>query len=115
MSVTVQIILVSVVVVLLVSSGILAAAETALVRTSKVKAKSLSDDERRGAKALVALVEHPQRFLNPLLLLVLICQLISATLIGILADHWFGALGIVVATVFEVIVIFVTRAHHIAH
>ena len=107
MSVTVQIILVSVVVILLVSSGILAAAETALVRTSKVKAKSLSDDERRGAKALVALVEHPQRFLNPLLLLVLICQLISATLIGILADHWFGALGIVVATVFEVIVIFV--------
>ena len=107
MSVTVQIILVSVVVVLLVSSGILAAAETALVRTSKVKAKSLADDERRGAKALVALVEHPQRFLNPLLLLVLICQLISATLIGILADHWFGALGIVVATVFEVIVIFV--------
>ncbi len=99
--------LLAVVVVLLVVSGIFALAETSLVRTGLVKAKSLEGDRRRGARQLVRLVEHPERFLNPVLLLVLICQLVSATLIGVLADHWLGALGVVVATVFEVVVIFV--------
>jgi putative hemolysin len=41
------------------------------------------------------------------LLLVLICQLISATLVGVLAERWLGGLGVVVATVFEIVVIFV--------
>jgi putative hemolysin len=99
--------LLAVIVLLLAVSGILALAETSLVRTGLVKAKSLEDDHRRGARQLVRLVEHPERFLNPVLLLVLICQLVSATLLGVLADHWLGALGVVVATVFEVVVIFV--------
>jgi CBS domain containing-hemolysin-like protein len=94
-------------VVLLVGSGALALAETGLVRTSRVKARSLEADKHRGAKALVELVERPERFLNPLLLLILVCQLISATLIGLLADQWLGAWGVVAATVFEVVVIFV--------
>ena len=56
---------------------------------------------------LVRLTENPQGFLNPVLLLVLICQLVVATLVGILAASWFGAWGVLAATVFEVIVIFV--------
>ena len=99
--------LLAIIVVLLVGSGILALAETSLVRTSKVKAKSLADDGRRGARPLVRLVEHPEQFLNPVLLLVLICQLVSATLVGVLASQWLGAWGVLAATVFEVVVIFV--------
>ena len=53
------------------------------------------------------LTESPERFLNPLLLLVLICQLVSATMVGVLAGHLFGAAGVFVATAGEVIVIFV--------
>jgi len=100
-------ILIAVVIVLLCASAGLALAETSLTRTSKVKAISLADDRRRGARQLVKLVEHPEGFLNPVLLLVLISQLVTATLVGILADRWFGPLGVVVATVFEVVVIFV--------
>ena len=107
MSLSVQVILVVVVLLLLFGSGGLAAAETALVRTSRVKARSLADDGRRGSHSLVRLVDHPQRFLNPVLLLVLICQLVSATLIGLLADSWFGVWGVLFGTVFEVVVIFV--------
>jgi putative hemolysin len=99
--------LVAVIVVLLVGSGVLALAETSLVRTSRVKAQSLVDQHRHGSRPLVRLVEHPERFLNPILLLVLVCQLVSATLVGILAEHWFGPIGVVVGTVFEVVVIFV--------
>ncbi len=99
--------LVAVIVVLLAVSAVLALAETSLTRMSRVKAKALLDDHRRGARPLVRLVEHPERFLNPVLLLVLICQLISATLVGVLASSWFGAWGVVIGTVFEVVVIFV--------
>jgi len=99
--------LVAIIVVLLGFSAVLALAETSLVRTSRVKAQALEDEHRRGARQLVALVQRPERFLNPVLLLVLICQLVSATLVGVLAERWVGGLGVLVATVFEVVVIFV--------
>ena len=100
-------ILLVVVVVLLGVSALLALAETSLVRMGRAKALGLVEDGRRGARVLLRLTEDPQGFLNPVLLLVLICQLVVATLVGILAAHWFGAWGVVAATVFEIIVIFV--------
>ena len=93
--------------ILLILSGFFAMAETALTRTNKSRARSLRDQGRRGAKALVALAESPERFLTPLLLLILICQLVSATMVGVLAGHLFGAAGVFVATALEVIIIFV--------
>ena len=99
--------LIAAIVVLLGASALLAVAETGLVRMTKAKALALSDDGRRGARILLRLVEYPQQFLNPVILLVLVCQLVVATLVGILAAHWFGAWGVTVATVAEIIVIFV--------
>jgi putative hemolysin len=93
--------------ILLMLSGFFAMSETSLTRMSKSRARSLRDQSRRGAKALVSLTEAPEKFLNPLLLLVLICQLVSATMVGVLAGHLFGAAGVFVATAGEVIVIFV--------
>ena len=95
------------VIVLLTLSGFFALAETSLVRMSKPRARALREEGRRGGDALVKLAESPERFLNPLLLLVLICQLVSATMVGVLAGHLFGAAGVLVATVGEVVVIFV--------
>ena len=99
--------LLAVIVLLLVGSGFLALAETSLVRTSKVRARTLEEERRHGARTLERLVEHPERFLNPVILLVLVCQLVAATLVGVLASRWFGPLGIVVATTVQVIVVFV--------
>lgn len=98
---------IAIIVVLLFAAAILALAETSLVRTSRIKAKALADEGRRGSKPLLKLVEHPENFLNPVLLLVLVCQLVTATLVGLLAADWFGAIGVIVAIVFEVVVIFV--------
>ena len=95
------------VLVLLSLSGFLALAETSLVRMSKARARSLREQGRRGARALVELADAPERFLTPILLLVLVCQLVSATLVGVLASRLFGAAGVFVATVGEVVVIFV--------
>jgi putative hemolysin len=99
--------LIVVIVVLLVASGLLALAETSLVRMSRIKAKALADQKRLGARQLSRLVEHPAQFLNPILLLVLICQLVSATLVGVVAEHILGGLGVLAGAVFEVVVIFV--------
>ncbi len=93
--------------ILLLLSGFFAMAETSLTRMNKSRARSLREEGRHGAKALVGLTEAPEKFLNPLLLLVLICQLVSATMVGVLAGHLFGAAGVFVATAGEVIVIFV--------
>ena len=100
-------ILVVVIVVLLAASGLLALAETSLVRMNRIKAKALVDEKRRGARQLARLIENPERFLNVILLLVLICQLVSATLVGVVAEHVLGGIGVLVGAAFEVIVIFV--------
>jgi len=93
--------------VLLCGSGFLALAETSLVRTSKVRAHTLREDKKAGARRLEKLVDDPQAFLNPVLLMVLVCQLVAATLVGVLASRWFGPLGIVLATIAQVVIVFV--------
>jgi CBS domain containing-hemolysin-like protein len=102
-----DVILVIVIVVLLVASGMLALAETSLVRMNRIKAKAMVDEKRRGARQLARLIEQPAKFLNPILLLVLICQLVSATLVGVVAEHLLGGIGVLVGAAFEVVVIFV--------
>jgi CBS domain containing-hemolysin-like protein len=102
-----DIVIVVVILVLLVASTILALAETGLVRMTKAKAMTLVEERRHGSRHLLHLVEHPEEFLNPILFLVLVCQLVAATLVGVIATHVFGALGVAMATAFEVVVIFV--------
>jgi putative hemolysin len=99
--------LIAAVIVLIALSALLALAETSLVRTSQARARSLVENKRHGGRSLLRMVEHPERFLAPLLLLVLICQLLTATFVTFLASHLFGALGVVIATIFEIVVIFV--------
>jgi CBS domain containing-hemolysin-like protein len=99
--------LVITVAVLLILSGFFAMAETSLVRMNKSRARSLREQGKRGSKSLARLSEAPEKFLNPLLLLVLICQLVSATMVGVLASRLFGAAGLFISTVGEVVVIFV--------
>ncbi len=94
--------------VLITLAAFLAMAETSLTRTSRIKAMSMVEEERRGAVALLRLVEHPEEFLNPVLFLLLLCHLVAATLVGIVFEGLFGTWGVVVATTFEVVVIFVT-------
>ncbi|MGQ0522008.1 MAG: hemolysin family protein [Actinomycetota bacterium] len=92
---------------LILLAGFFAMSETSLTRISRIKAITMEEEGRKGAHKLARLVEHPERFLNPVLLLVLVCHLVVATLVGVLAEQLFGALGVAVAVFFEVVVIFV--------
>ena len=93
--------------VLIGTAAFLAMAETSLTRMNRVKAMTLQEEGRRGSGALLRLVEHPERFLNPILFLVLLCHLVAATLVGVLSERTFGPAGVAVAIFFEVVVIFV--------
>jgi len=104
---TTQTLMLVVIFVMLIASTFLALAETALTRTSVTRAQAMVDEGRSGAKRLLELVGHPERFLNVVLLLLLVCQLVQATLTAILADQLFGPWGVVGAVVLSVVVVFV--------
>jgi putative hemolysin len=102
-----DVVLLVVVVVLIVATGFLALSETALTRMSHVKATSLEEEGRRGASVLARLVEHIERVLPVVLFALEVTTLVAATLVGVVSAHAFGGLGVVVSTVFEIVVIFV--------
>ncbi|MBU3702266.1 MAG: DUF21 domain-containing protein, partial [Acidimicrobiia bacterium] len=95
------------IVVLFVASIFLSMAETSLLRLSRARARAIAAEGGFGTRRLVALVEHPEQFLNVVLLVVLVCQLVQATLIGIVSEWMFGGWGVLIATVVNVIVVFV--------
>ena len=88
---------------------VLAAAETALNRISRVKAQALaSSNDSRSAKSLVRLVEHPERFINPLLVTVTVLQSGQTWLVARLADHWVtGLLGAIGIFALNIVVFFI--------
>jgi putative hemolysin len=93
---------------LLVILTFLAIAEMGLSQMTKPKAASLADKGMKSGKVLVRLVSEPERWINPLLLTVNICQTVQATLTGILASRMgLGAWGVVAGVVLNVVVFFV--------
>jgi CBS domain containing-hemolysin-like protein len=94
---------------LLFVTMLLAGAETALVRMPKTRAQGLAADGRKGAGALVDLVDDGQ-YVNAVLLVLLGCQLVQATLVGVVADRLWGVTGVVIATAVDVVVVFVVAA-----
>lgn len=85
----------------------LSIAEMGLSRVSKPKAQALADSGAKGGPALLALVTHPERWVNPLLLTVNVSQTVQATLTGVVAGRLFGAVGVAVGVVLNVVVFFV--------
>jgi CBS domain containing-hemolysin-like protein len=95
------------IVVLMLVAVLTAVAETAIMRITRAKAAGLVESKRRGARALADLVAAPDRWINAFLLVVLVSQIVQATLTGVLANRLFGGLGVAVGTFFNVVVMFV--------
>ncbi|HEU5151267.1 MAG TPA: hemolysin family protein [Iamia sp.] len=93
--------------VLLLGLVFLALAETGLTRMSRARATALQEEGRRGARSLVWLVTHPESFINPLLLVVLVVQSAQTALTTLLADELFGRWGVPVGIFVNVVVVFV--------
>ncbi len=95
------------VVVLVLSASVLAMAETSLTHLGRARARALEDEGAPGARLLSRLLDNREQYLNPVLLLVLICHLSSATIIAVMVDHRWGLRGVLVALGVEIVVLFV--------
>ncbi|MEV4459627.1 hemolysin family protein [Microbispora sp. NPDC004025] len=78
---------------LIVAGGLLASAETALTRISRVRAEEFVKEGRRGGVRLQAIVADPPRYLNLVLLLRLSCELIATVITTLLFIDWLGDRG----------------------
>ncbi len=85
----------------------LAVAEMGLSKMTKPRAAAIAEDHPRAGASLQTLVEQPERWINPLLLTVNICQTVQATLTGIVAGRLFGGVGVVIGVTLNVVVFFV--------
>lgn len=93
--------------VLLIVLVFFAVAEMGLSRMTKPKAQALADSGKKSGPALVRLVNNPERWVNPLLLSVNVCQTVQATLTGIVFGRLFGALGVTIGITLNVVVFFI--------
>jgi CBS domain containing-hemolysin-like protein len=99
---------ISVVVIVLLwgFSAVLALSETAFVRASRIRLLNLTEEGDRRAERVLRLLERPEQTLNAVLLLLLACQMISATLLGTVLEPTFGAAGVALGIVIEIVVVF---------
>ena len=94
-------------VVLFAVAVVLAAAETALVRVSRVRIAARAEEGSRRAARTLGLLDDLPHVLNTTLLVVLLVQIGAATVTGILAERWFGSLGVTIASIVLTIFLFV--------
>jgi CBS domain containing-hemolysin-like protein len=94
-------------VALVAFAAVLAAAETSLTHLGRGRAASLEESGEKHAALLVRLLEHRERVLNPILLVLLTCHLAAATIVAVIATQHWGTVGVVFAFVVELVVIFV--------
>jgi putative hemolysin len=99
--------LIWVVVVVMLVGTVLAMAESSLSRMTKVRALALASEGRRNAALLVKLETDPPRYLNAVYLAVMFVQNGSAILVAIIAENYFGNLGITLASIGFTVVYFV--------
>jgi CBS domain containing-hemolysin-like protein len=99
--------LVVAIVVLILVSAVLALSETAVTRMSRAKAQAMVDQGIPGAERVREVVVNLERDLNSLFLVVLVAQTVQASLTGVVAVRLFGGWGVAIATVVNVVVVFV--------
>jgi CBS domain containing-hemolysin-like protein len=86
---------------------LVAAAETALLRMPMVRAQTLASEyPGRGARVR-SLLQRLPTVLNAILLTALLTQIGAATIVGVLAERWFGGLGVTIASILLTVVLFV--------
>jgi putative hemolysin len=76
---------------LVIFGSLMAVAESALTRMTRVKALSLEDEGRRNAALLVKIESDPPRYLNSVYLCVVLVQNGSAILVAFLAERTWGS------------------------
>jgi len=92
---------------LVLLAAFFAAAETALLRVSRVRLEVAAERGDRSAARLLRLLHDLPRVLNAVLLAMLLVQVAAATIAGVVAERHFGNTGVTIASVLLTVVMFV--------
>ena len=95
------------IVLLFLFSTLMALSETAFTRTNRIRAIALEEEGKPGAARLVVMLQHPERTLNSLLFLLLLSQLTSASLLGVVLERKAGSAGLVIGLALQIVVYYV--------
>ncbi|HMC36724.1 MAG TPA: hemolysin family protein [Actinomycetota bacterium] len=87
--------------------ALMAASETAINRSNRVRAHHLAEDKRRGAASLVKVVENPPPYLNVVLLLTMLATIGGTAVATDLSVRHLHHVGEIVATVAMTLLLFV--------
>jgi len=87
--------------------GVMAASETAITRTTRIRAYHLVEEKRRGAQSLLRIVENPPKYLNVVLLLTMLATTGGTTLATVVASRHLENWGELVATGAMTLLLFV--------
>jgi CBS domain containing-hemolysin-like protein len=98
---------IAIVVLLIMTVGLLGAAEVSITRTNRVRAYRFQEEGRRGAGSLVKIADNPAPYLNVVLLLVLLSTIGGTTIATSLAVRVFHGAGELIATVVMTLLLFV--------
>jgi CBS domain containing-hemolysin-like protein len=88
-------------------SVVISAAETAFLRVPAVRVQALAAAGSRRAVRLAALTHRLSDVLNAILLAALLAEIGAATVAGLLADRWFGPLGVTIASAILTFILFI--------
>lgn len=106
----------------LAGATILAMAEVSIIRVRRSEVLVEVESGTPRSQQLLELIDDLPQVLNTVLLLVLVFQLTAAAIGGVLADRWFGGIGVTVATAGLTALVFVyaeaipkTKAMHAPH
>ena len=94
-------------VVLVGLAVVLAAAETALLSVRRSAVEVSAESGVGQATRLLALLDDLPKVISAVLLTVLVVQVTAATITAVLAQRWFGGLGVTIATILLTAVLFV--------
>jgi CBS domain containing-hemolysin-like protein len=104
---TLNIVMLVVIVVMTVLAALFALAETSITRMTRSRAVALAQSQPKAGGRVLRIVENLERDLNSIYLSVNIVQTIQAALVGVLAADLFGAAGVAIGILINVLVLFV--------
>lgn len=99
--------LIAAIVVLVLLGSVLALAEASISRMTRIRAALLHEEGYHNAGLLEKIESNPAPYLNAIYLSVMFAQNGSAILVAILADSWFGGIGITIVSVAFTVAYFV--------
>ncbi len=104
---TTDIAMLVVILIMTLLAALFALAETSITRMTRSRAVALAQSQPKAGGRVLRIVENLERDLNSIYLSVNIVQTIQSALVGVLAASLFGAAGVAIGIVLNVLVLFV--------